>query len=54
MNPILLALYALPPIGYAAVYAVYCFKRVKTIAAIGVIILSLLALFCFILLAYNA
>ena len=53
MNIVLLTLYALPPIIYAIVYMIHSVKRRKPKAAIGVFILSLLALCCFILLISN-
>ncbi len=52
MNLVLLALYALPPIIYAIVYMAHSIKRRKIKAAIGVFILSLLALCCFVWLAF--
>ncbi len=44
MSLMLLALYVLPPIGYAAFYIAHCFKRKKIKAAIGVFALSLLVI----------
>ncbi len=52
MSPVLIALYVLPPVGYAAAYIAHSLKRGKIKAAIGVCVLSLLTLGLGIWLAY--